>query len=46
MSSQTAGLTIANDKAQLESAHANELVFLHESIPALRKYKEATKQNN
>jgi hypothetical protein len=34
----TAGLTIAKDRAQLEASRANELVFLHESVPALNKY--------
>ena len=42
----SAGLTIAKDRAWLESTHANELVFLHEGIPALRKYKEAMNQDN
>jgi len=42
----SAGLTIAKDRARLESTRANELVFLHEGIPALRKYKEAMNQDN
>ena len=34
----TAGLTISKDRASLESSRANELVFLHDSCPALEKY--------
>jgi hypothetical protein len=36
-----AGLTIANNRAKLDSDRANELVFLHEGIPAIEKYKVA-----
>jgi len=35
----TAGLTIAKDRARLSSDHANELVFLHDSLPAITHYK-------
>jgi hypothetical protein len=34
----TAGLTIAKDRARLDPDRANELVFLHDSIPALDHY--------
>jgi hypothetical protein len=34
----TAGLTIAKDRARLNPDRANELVFLHDSIPALDHY--------
>jgi hypothetical protein len=34
----TAGLTIAKDRARLEASRANEIVFLHDSVPELRKY--------
>jgi hypothetical protein len=34
----TAGLTISKERARLESSRANELVFLHDSGPALEKY--------
>jgi hypothetical protein len=42
----TAGLTIAKDRARLEASRANELVFLHESVPALNKYNEVIEQQN
>ena len=35
----TAGLTVSKDRARLQSARANELVFLHGSGPALEKYR-------
>jgi hypothetical protein len=35
----TAGLTISKDRARLQSSRANELVFLHDSGPALEKYR-------
>ena len=35
----TAGLTIAKDRARLVSERANELVFLHDSLPEIEKYK-------
>jgi hypothetical protein len=38
----TAGLTIAKDRARLESDRANELVFLHDSVPSLEYYDEIT----
>jgi hypothetical protein len=37
----TAGLTIAKDRARLDPDRANELVFMHDSIPALDQYKLA-----
>ncbi len=37
----TAGLTIAKDRARLDPDHANELVFLHDSLPALKDYNKA-----
>jgi len=33
-----AGLTIAKDRARLASGTANDLIFLHEAIPAIEKY--------
>jgi len=38
-----AGLMIAKDQARLDPTNANELVFLHESLPAIRKYEESYK---
>jgi hypothetical protein len=35
-----AGLTIAKDRARLDPDRANELVFLHDCIPALKRYNE------
>jgi hypothetical protein len=35
----TAGLTIAKDRARLASQAANELVFLHDVLPAIAKFK-------
>jgi len=37
----TAGLTIANMRSRLDPMTANELVFLHESIPSLQMYKKS-----
>jgi len=42
----TAGLTIAKDRARLEASRANELVFLHESVPSLDKYNAAIEGRN
>jgi len=42
----TAGLTIAKERAWLESSRANELVFLHESIPALLTYQATMRARN
>ena len=42
----TAGLTIAKDRARLEASRANEIVFLHDSLPALRKYKALISEHN
>jgi hypothetical protein len=33
-----AGLTIAKDRARLAPQTANELIILHDAIPAIRKY--------
>jgi hypothetical protein len=33
-----AGLTIAKDRVRLASGTANDLIFLHEAIPAIEKY--------
>ena len=40
----TAGITIAKDRARLDPANANELVFLHESLPALKKFEDSYKR--
>jgi hypothetical protein len=32
------GLTIAKDRARLNPQTANELVFLHDAIPAIREF--------
>lgn len=37
-----AGFTVAEDRERLDPIYANELVFLHDSIPALEEYKRAT----
>jgi hypothetical protein len=42
----TAGLMIAKDRARLEASRANELVFLHESVPSLNKYNAAIEGRN
>jgi hypothetical protein len=42
----TAGLTIAKDRSRLDSERANELVFLHDSIPELEKYYRAINSND
>jgi len=36
----TAGLTIAKDRARLASDTANELIFLHDALPAIRRFHE------
>jgi hypothetical protein len=36
-----AGLTIAKDRARLAPETANELIFLHEAVPAIEKYWES-----
>ncbi len=36
-----AGLTITKDRARLDPDRANELVFLHDSLPALEAYQKA-----
>jgi len=33
-----AGLTIAKDRARLAPTKANELVFLHDALPAVKRY--------
>jgi hypothetical protein len=36
-----AGLTITNDRARMApQTAANELIFLHDAIPAIRHYKD------
>jgi hypothetical protein len=42
----TAGLTIAKDRARLEASQANEIVFLHDSLPEVHKYKEVISEQN
>jgi hypothetical protein len=37
----TAGLTIAKERSRLDPTTANELVFLHESLPSLKHYQES-----
>ena len=37
----TAGLTIAKERSRIDPTTANELVFLHESLPSLKRYKES-----
>ena len=36
-----AGLTIAKDRARLAPQMANELIFLHDAVPALQRYEES-----
>jgi hypothetical protein len=36
-----AGLTIAKERARLAPHTANELIFLHDALPALEKYKRS-----
>ena len=36
-----AGLTIAKDRARLAPNTAHELIFLHDAIPALRRFEES-----
>jgi hypothetical protein len=36
----SAGLTIAKDHARLAPQTANELVFLHDALPAIKKFEE------
>jgi hypothetical protein len=35
-----AGLTIAKDRARMDSQTANKMIFLHDTIPAIRHYKD------
>jgi hypothetical protein len=42
----TAGLTIAKDRARLDATRANEIVFLHDSIPALLNYQKTMGARN
>jgi hypothetical protein len=35
----SAGLTISKERSRLDPSTANELVFLHETIPAMKRYK-------
>ena len=36
----TADLTIAKDRARLASDTTNELIFLHDALPAIRRFHE------
>jgi hypothetical protein len=36
----SAGLTIAKDRARFAPQTANELVFLHDALPAVKKYEQ------
>jgi hypothetical protein len=36
-----AGLTIAKDRARLAPQTANELIFLHDALPAIRNYEQS-----
>jgi hypothetical protein len=36
-----AGLTMSKDQARLAPQTANELIFLHDALPAIRKYEES-----
>ena len=38
-----AGLTIAKDRARLAPQTANELIFLHDALPAIRNYEESVR---
>jgi len=40
-----AGLTIAKDQARLAPHTANELIFLHDALPAIKKYEESRAYN-
>ena len=40
-----AGLTIAKDRARLAPHTANELIFLHDALPAIKKYEESHAYN-
>ncbi len=37
----TAGLTVAKERSRIDPTTANELVFLHESLPSLKHNKES-----
>jgi hypothetical protein len=37
----SAGLTISKERSHLDPSTANELVFLHETLPAMKDYKES-----
>jgi hypothetical protein len=41
-----AGLTIAKDRARLAPQTANELIFLHDAIPALKRFEESRRDGN
>jgi hypothetical protein len=38
-----AGLTISKDRARLAPQTANELIFLHDALPGIRKYEESVR---
>ena len=40
----SAGLTIAKDRARLLPSRADELVFLHDSLPALKRYNDGMRR--
>jgi hypothetical protein len=40
----TAGLTIAKDHTRLASEMANELIFLHDALPAIRNFYKSGRQ--
>jgi hypothetical protein len=42
----TASLMIVKDRAWLEASHATELMFLPESVPALKKYNAVIEKPN
>jgi hypothetical protein len=34
----TAGITIAKERSRLDPQNAGELIFLHDALPAIKKY--------
>ncbi len=43
-SAPAAGLTIAKDRARLSPENANELIFLHDVEPAIKRYEEVERE--